>query len=96
MSSHLDLEEQEQIAELKHFWNRWGNLITWVLIGALGAFAAWNGWQYWQRQQAIQAAAMKDAVEQAIQAKDWALVERAAKDLREQFPKTHPPVPRSC
>ena len=89
MASHLDLEEQEQIAELKHFWNRWGNLITWVLIGAMGAFAAWNGWQYWQRQQAIQAAAMKDAVEQAISAKDWVLVERAAKDLREQFPKTH-------
>ena len=37
-----DLEEQEQIATLKAWWNQYGNLVTWVLIGALGAFAAWT------------------------------------------------------
>ena len=89
MSSHLDLEEQEQIAELKHFWNRWGNLISWLLIAIMGGFAAWNGWQYWQRQQAIEAAAMKDAVDQAVATGDWALADRAAQDLKDQFPKTH-------
>ncbi|MEY3944815.1 MAG: hypothetical protein RL697_828, partial [Pseudomonadota bacterium] len=56
MATHLDLEEQEQLAELKHFWNTYGNLISWVLIAVLGAYAAWNGWQYWQRHQATQAA----------------------------------------
>ena len=52
MATHLDLEEQEQLDALKHFWNQWGNLITWVLIAVLGAYAAWNGWQYWERRQA--------------------------------------------
>ena len=89
MSSHLDLEEQEQIAELKHFWSRWGNLISWALIAVMGGVAAWNGWQYWQRQQSIEASAMMDAVEQAVAAKDWSLADRAALDLREQFPRTH-------
>ena len=57
-TQHLDLEEQEQLAQLKHFWNRWGNLITWALIAVLGAFAAWNGWNFWQQRQAVQAAAL--------------------------------------
>ena len=52
MAKHLDLEEQEQLAEIKHFWNAYGNLITWVLIAVFGSIAAWNGWQYWQRTQA--------------------------------------------
>ena len=42
MATHLDLEEQEQLDALKHFWNQWGNLITWVLIAVLGAYAAWT------------------------------------------------------
>jgi predicted negative regulator of RcsB-dependent stress response len=49
MANHLDLEEQEQLDELKAFWNRFGNLITWSLIVVLAAFAGWNGYQYWQR-----------------------------------------------
>ena len=44
-----DLEEQEQIANFKAFWNRFGNLITWVLIIALGGYAAYNFWNTHQR-----------------------------------------------
>ena len=36
MAKHLDLEEQEQLDELRHFWKTYGNLITWVLIAVLG------------------------------------------------------------
>ena len=57
MASHLDLEEQEQLDELKHFWKRWGDLITWVLIVVLGGYAAWMGWQSYQSKQAAQSAA---------------------------------------
>ena len=63
MAKHLDLEEQEQLDELRHFWKTYGNLITWVLIAVLGTFAAWNGYQYWQRSRAVQAAALFDEVE---------------------------------
>ena len=67
MASHLDLEEQEQLAELKHFWSRWGNLISWVVIAVLAGYAAWTGWQYWSNRQAAQAAVLYDTVERAEQ-----------------------------
>jgi len=85
MAKHLDLEEQEQLAEIKHFWTTYGNLITWVLIAVFGAIAAWNGWQYWQRTQAVQAAALYDEVERASQAGDTARVERAFSDMKDKF-----------
>ena len=85
MASHLDLEEQEQLAELKHFWKTYGNLISWVLILVLGSYAAWNGWQYWQRQQSAKAAALYDEVERAVQAQDLARVERGMADMKDKF-----------
>ena len=53
MATHLDLEEQEQLDQLKAFWKQYGNWLTWTLIAVLGAFAAYNGWNWWQRDQAI-------------------------------------------
>ena len=88
MANHLDLEEQEQLAELKHFWKRYGNIISWVLIVVFGAVAAWNGYQYWQRSQAAQAAVMYDEVERAAVAGDVAKLERALGDMKERFGRT--------
>jgi predicted negative regulator of RcsB-dependent stress response len=88
MARHLDLEEQEQLAELKHFWNQYGNLITWVLIAVFGSIAAYNGWQWWQRSQAAQAAVLFDEVERAAEAGDAVRVERAFGDIRERYGRT--------
>ena len=88
MAKHLDLEEQEQLAELKHFWNQYGDLITWVAIAVFGAIAAWNGWQYWQRTQAAQAATMYEEVERAAQAGDMTRVERAFADMKDKYGRT--------
>ena len=88
MANHLDLEEQEQLAELKHFWKRYGNVISWVLIVVFGAVAAWNGYQYWQRSQAAQAAVMYDEVERAAVAGDVPKLERALSDMKERFART--------
>lgn len=85
MANNLDLEEQEQLAELKHFWNEWGNIITWILILVFGGIAAYNGWQYWQRTQGAQASALFDEVERAAQAGDTARVERAFSDMKDKF-----------
>jgi predicted negative regulator of RcsB-dependent stress response len=85
MAKPLDLEEQEQLDEIKHFWKTYGNLITWALIVVFGAIAAWNGWQYWQRSQATQAAAMNDEVDRAVASDDVAKVERAFADMKDRF-----------
>ncbi len=85
MASHLDLEEQEQLDQLKHFWKTYGNLISWVLIAVLGSYAAWNGWQYWQRNQAAKASVLYDEVERAVQAQDVARIERSVADMKDKF-----------
>jgi predicted negative regulator of RcsB-dependent stress response len=88
MANNLDLEEQEQLAELKHFWNEWGNLITWVLIAVFGAIAAYNGWNYWQRTQAAQAAALFDELDRAAAANETERMQRAFADIKDKFPRT--------
>lgn len=88
MATHLDLEEQEQIDQLKHFWSRWGTPITGVLVVAFGGFAAWNGWQYWQQRQSVQAAALADAVQVAIESKDDGRVAQSLKDIQEKYAGT--------
>ena len=88
MASHLDLEEQEQLDELKHFWKRWGDLITWVLVVVLGGYAAWMGWQSYQGNQAAQSAALYDTVERAALGNDLALLDRTVSDIKDKFAST--------
>lgn len=88
MAKHLDLEEQEQLDQIKHFWAQYGNLITWVLIAVFGALAAWNGWQYWQHSQATKAAALFDEIERAAQAKDAERMDRLLIEMKDGFGRT--------
>ena len=85
MAKHLDLEEQEQLAELKHFWKQYGNAISWLLIAVFGTVAAWNGYQYWQTRQAGQASSMYDEVDRAVQSGDAARIDRSLADMKERF-----------
>ena len=86
MANHLDLEEQEQLDQLKHFWKQYGNVITWTLIAVLGVVAAWNGFNFWQRNQSVHAAAMYDEVEKVVRGGDPLKAERAFSDMKERFP----------
>ncbi|MBU6223593.1 MAG: tetratricopeptide repeat protein [Burkholderiales bacterium] len=88
MATHLDLEEQEQLDELKHFWKRWGNLITWLVIGILSSYAGWMGWQAWASKQSAQSAALFDTVERAAVSGDLALFERSVGDIKSKFGST--------
>ena len=88
MATPLDLQEQEQLDDLKAFWKNWGNLITWVLVAMLGAYAAWNGWNYYQRDQAQKAGAMYDELDRAVQGGDADKATRIFGDLKERFPGT--------
>ena len=85
MAKHLDLEEQEQLDQIKHFWKQYGNLITWVLIVVFGSIAAWNFYNYWNRSQAAQSANMYDQVERAAKGSDMAVLDRALADMKDKF-----------
>jgi predicted negative regulator of RcsB-dependent stress response len=88
MATHLDLEEQEQLDQLKAFWKQYGTLITWVLIVVLGAFAAWNGWNFYQRDQSVKSGAMFDELDKAAQAGDAATAGRIFNDMKDRYPRT--------
>ncbi len=88
MATHLDLEEQEQLDQLKSFWKQYGNLITWLLIVVLGAYAAWNGWNWYQRDQAVKSGAMFDELDKAAQAGDADAAGRIFNDMKERFART--------
>lgn len=85
MATPLDLEEQEQLDQIKHFWKTWGNLITGLLIAILGSYAAWNGYQYWERSQATKASALFDEIERAVASGDVSRVERSLADMKDKF-----------
>jgi predicted negative regulator of RcsB-dependent stress response len=88
MATHLDLEEQEQLDQLKAFWNKYGNLITWMLVLALAAYVAWNRWNAYERDQGEKAASLYDEAERAGQAGDAALVTRVFADMKDRYPRT--------
>lgn len=88
MANRLDLEEQEQLDQLKHFWNTWGTLISFALVIVFGSFTAWNGYQFWQNRQGTQASAFFDAIESAVQAGDQARIQQAFSDIKNKYPET--------
>jgi predicted negative regulator of RcsB-dependent stress response len=88
MATHLDLEEQEQLDQLKAFWKRYGNLLTWLLIAVLAAYAAWTGWNWWQRDQSVKSGAMFDQLDKAAQAGDADQAGRIFADMKDRFPHT--------
>jgi predicted negative regulator of RcsB-dependent stress response len=88
MASNLDLQEQEQLDELKAFWKQYGNLITWTLTLVLAGFAAWNGWNWWERQQGAKASAMYEEFDRAVQAGNAEQAGRVFGDLKERYGRT--------
>ncbi|NBW23953.1 MAG: hypothetical protein EBR89_00640 [Betaproteobacteria bacterium] len=88
MATNLNLEEQDQLDALKHFWSRFGNAISAVLLLVVLALAGWNGYRYWQARQAAQASAMFDEVERAAGASDLVLAQRAFDDMKQRFAAT--------
>jgi predicted negative regulator of RcsB-dependent stress response len=86
--STYDLEEQEQLAALKAWWQEHGGA---VILGAtivLVAAAAWNGWTWYQRSQAGQAAALYDGLQKAARANDVKAVRDTAGTILESYPRT--------
>ena len=88
MANPLDLQEQEQLDELKAFWKQHGNLITWLITLVLLAFGSWNVWNWYQRDQASKASAMFDELDRAAVAGDADKVGRVFNDLKERYPRT--------
>ncbi|THF59229.1 YfgM family protein [Pseudothauera rhizosphaerae] len=65
-----DLEEQEQISELKAWWAQYGKFVTALAVAAALASVGWQGWRWYQGKQAAEAGALYHAVQQAAEQGD--------------------------
>jgi predicted negative regulator of RcsB-dependent stress response len=84
----LDLEEQEQLAELKSWWRTHGNLVIAVIVAAMLAFAGWRYWSVHRGNQAAEAAVLYETLGKAAQAGDAKALRDAGGALAENYPGT--------
>jgi len=80
-----DLEEQEQLDELKTWWKMYGNLVTGILVAVALAVAGWQGWNWWQRQQSVQASAIFSSLQTAAAQKDAKRARELAGELIDKY-----------
>jgi predicted negative regulator of RcsB-dependent stress response len=84
-----DLQEQEQLDELKAYWKQYGNKILTVITLVCVVIAAFQGWNYYQRRQAAEASTVFVALQKAQTAKDAKQVKDLAGSLLEKYPSTY-------
>lgn len=83
-----DLEEQEQIANIKSWWRQYGNLVTTAVLTLTVGFAAIQGWHYYRSQQSLAAATLYYQVEYAERANDSKRVREIAARITEKYSST--------
>lgn len=65
-----DLEEQDQIDDLKAWWARYGGTVTVALVLGLLVVAGIQGWRWYTGHRAQNASVLYSAVSEAVRAKD--------------------------
>ena len=83
-----DLEEQEQLDELKTWWKIYGNLVTGIMLAVALAAAGWQGWNWWQRQQAAQASVIFSTLQTAATQRDAKRARELAGELIDKYSLT--------
>ncbi|HKB82476.1 MAG TPA: tetratricopeptide repeat protein [Burkholderiales bacterium] len=84
----FDLEEQEQIAELKQFWKQYGTLIITLAVAALVAFTATQGWRYYKHSQSEQASTLFTKFGDAVRKNDVKEIRVLGKQVMDGFGST--------
>jgi predicted negative regulator of RcsB-dependent stress response len=84
----LDLEEQEQVAELKVWWQQHGSLIVVAVVALAVTLTGWQGWRWYQGSQAASAGALYDTLSRAAQAGDAKALRDANGALIEGYSRT--------
>lgn len=82
-----DLEEQEQLDELKAWWKAYGKWVSNGLIALLVVFAAYQAWQYYQSKQAVEGSTQFQAL-QVIDEKDLKAIQAKAAEIMDNHAST--------
>ena len=77
----FDLEEQEQISQIKGWWEQFGTLVTGAAVAAALASVGWQGWQWYQGKQSAEASALYGVLQKAASEKNTQKAREAAGTL---------------
>jgi len=80
-----DLEEQDQLEDLKAWWRQWGNTIAGVIIAVCVGIIGIQGWRWWSQQQAEKGSVLYNAVSTAARANDVAKAKDAMTQLADKY-----------
>lgn len=61
----FDLEEQEQLSQIKGWWEQYGKLVSAVAIVAALASVGWQGWNWHKTKQSAEASVLYDQLQRA-------------------------------
>jgi len=83
-----DLEEQEQIDDLKAWWERYGGTVAVALVLGLLVVAGIQGWRWYAGHRAESASVLYSAVSEAIRTKEPAKAKDAIAELTGHYAST--------
>jgi len=83
-----DLQEQDQLEDLKAWWKQWGNYVTTVVLAVCVGIVGVQGWRWWQHSQAEQASVLYSAISTAARANDAAKAKDAMAELAAKYAGT--------
>lgn len=83
-----DLEEQEQLDELKAWWKQYGTLVILVAAVFFAGLAAFHGWRYYRDTQAVAAVTLYGQLEQADRAGDGKKARAVAATIVDKYGST--------
>jgi len=83
-----DLEEQDQIDDLKAWWTRYGGTVTVALVLGCLVIAGVQGWRWYAGKRAENASVLYGAVSEAARTKDTAKAKDAIAQITDRYAST--------
>lgn len=84
----FDLEEQEQISQIKGWWEENGKRVTALAVAAALASVGWQGWNWYRGKQGAEASALYAVVQQAAAEQNAQKVREAAGQIIDKYSST--------
>lgn len=84
----FDLEEQEKLAELRAWWDKFGNLITAVVVIAALIVLGYNGYNAYMQRESDHAAVLYEQMQKALTDKNTVLVKETSGKLMSDYQRT--------
>jgi predicted negative regulator of RcsB-dependent stress response len=85
---HFNLEEQEQLAEFKAWWKRFGKWILAPIVAVTVGYISYATYGWWNKKSSLGASKVYELVLTGAQKQDIPLILKATADLQDQFQST--------